>query len=156
MKLKLMNKLNEYINGYCSLDSDYKVAFVVRIGYKYEGVIQEENTLYILNKTEDAKCMYCLDDDSEYGDPDGSILNILNESFDYYYMDYYDNYLELDIELTNKYRGYNWHQAKKELYLRNDYPWFDKDTFLANYNDQNYITENTKPLIHTWTSCLEL
>ncbi len=86
MKLKLMNKLNEYINSYCNLDSDYKVAFVVRIGYKYEGVVQEENTLYILNKTKSAKSMYCLDDDSEYGDPDGSILNILNESFEYYYM----------------------------------------------------------------------
>ena len=71
-------------------------------------------------------------------------------------MDYYDNYIELDIELTNKYRGYDWHQAKKELYLRKDYPWFDKERFLANYNDKDYIIENTKPLIHTWTSCLEL
>ena len=156
MKIKLMNKLNEYIDKYCNLDADYKVAFVIRIGYKYEGVIQEENTLYVLNKTDYNKNLYCLDDDSKYGDPNGSILNILNESIVYYIIEGFDTYLKIDIDLTNSYRGYYWYQVKKELYLRNNYPWFDKETFLANYDNHEYLVENTKPSIHVWTSCLGL
>lgn len=153
----LQKKFNELLK-YCNLETDYETAFVVRIGWKYRNIIQQEAVLAILNKTNDFEDVYLLECTSSYRDPDGDTLVVVNESLFHYkpLLDEAEWYLELEEDLTSIYRGKQWYEVKKAIYEEETrYCWYDKEEFLNNYDDPEYIVENTVPLIHVFTSALK-
>lgn len=153
----MKNKFNELQKKYCNLENDYATAFVVRIGWKYNNIPQQEAVLAILNKTNDFEDVYLLECTSSYRDPDGDTLAIVHESL-FHYKPLLDSewYLELEEELTSLYRGKQWYEVKKAVYEEEtQYCWYDKEEFLDNYDDPKYIVENSAPLIHIFTSALK-
>lgn len=154
----MKNKFNTLQKEYCNLKNDYEVAFVVRTGWKYKDTIQQKATLIILNNTKDFEDMYYLEGESSYRDPDGDKIMIIHESMYYYEPPIKESewYLELDKDLTHSYRGKDWFEIKKEIYeKKSKFNWFDKNEFFDNYDNADYIIENSKPLIHVFTSALK-
>lgn len=147
----MKNRFNALQKEYCNLGKDFETVFVVKTGWKYNDIIQQEARLIILNKTKDYEDIYYLEGESSYRDPYGDKIMIIHESLDYYEPPVKEAewYLELNKELTKLYRGKEWHEIKKEIYEKEiKYNWFDKDEFLNNYNDVKYITDNSKPLMY--------
>lgn len=154
----MKNKFNTLQKKYCNLENDFKTAFVVKTGWIYEDVKQQEATLIILNNTASFEDVYYLESDSSYRDPGGDMMAVLHESMNYYEppVEGAQWYLKLDKELTDLYRGKLWFEIKKEIYEReNAYNWLDKDEFLSNFNDSHYIIRSSKPVIHVFTSSLK-
>lgn len=154
----MKNKFNALQKEYCNLKNEYEVAFVVKIGWKYNDDAQQEATLIILNNTKDFEDMYYLEGESSYRDPDGDKMVIIHESMYYYESPIKEAewYLKLDKDLTDLYRGKDWFEIKKEIYEKDSiFNWYDKNEFLDNYDNADYIIENSKPLIHIFTSALK-
>lgn len=154
----MKNKFNALQKEYCNLKNEYEVAFVVKTGWKYNGTIHQKTTLIILNNTKDFEDMYYLEGESSYRDPDGDKMMIIHESMSYYEppIEEAEWYLEIDKDLTSLYRGKEWFEIKREIYEKNSkFNWFDKNEFLDNYDNADYIIENSKPLIHIFTSALK-
>ena len=154
----MKNKFNALQKECCNLKNEYEIAFVVKTGWKYNGAIQQEAKLIILNNTKDFEDMYYLEGESSYRDPDGDKMMIIHESMYYYEPPIEDAewYLELDKDLTYLYRGKDWHEVKKEIYEKNSaFNWLDKKEFLDNYDNADYIIESSNPLIHIFTSALK-
>lgn len=155
----MKSRFNAMQREYCNLKEDFEVAFVVKTGWKYNDIIQQEAILIVLNKTGSIDDIYYLEGESSYRDPYGDKIVIIHESMDYYEppIEEAEWYLELDRDLTKLYRGKQWHEIKKEIYENEEkYNWFDKNEFLGNYDDMNYIAENSRPLIHVFTSALKM
>lgn len=153
----MKNKFNRWQKKYCNLENEYEVAFVVKVGWKYHGIKQQEATLLILDGTTSFEDIYYLEHLSTYRDPAGDVIAIIHESMYYFQvsLDDCEWYIKLDENLTHQYRGKLWFNVKKEIYEDDSiYNWFDKEDFLNNFNDPNYIMEESKPLIHVFTSAL--